>query len=160
VDNKRIPIRCVKMSKVVPQQFWLRVNAFLTDFLFLHLVFIPVIVIGYSIAINGDFIPYQLIVSSFFPFAYYLSFGGVYFVFLESSLLKGTFGKVLFRLKVVDNKGNRISLFRAFVRYFVRIISIITVYGVFVIDTNKKRMSLHDFICRSVVIRKNFPWHN
>lgn len=65
-------------------------------------------------------------------------------------------GKMLLKLKVVDEDGNNISLGRATLRYIVKhTISIVFLFGfVFFFFNKKKRQTLHDLAGKSFVIKK------
>ncbi len=78
-----------------------------------------------------------------------------YFIFLESSPLKATLGKLLFGLIVVDNNGDKISLKQANKRYWAKVISLLTVYiGYFLAGWTKKKRALHDMIAGTLIIKK------
>lgn len=46
----------------------------------------------------------------------------IYFSFFDSKKSKGTFGKRIFKLAVVDNTGNRIPFSKSFIRTFLKLL--------------------------------------
>ena len=78
----------------------------------------------------------------------------IYFALLES-FLGGTFGKLFVRLRVYSSSsGTKISIFKALLRFPLKVISIISVFGVLMIDITKEKQGLHDLICGTIVRRK------
>ncbi len=78
----------------------------------------------------------------------------VYFAWLESSDRGATLGKRLFGLRVVSEKGERISFSRASIRYFSKFLSALPMMLGFVMAFFTKRtQALHDLIAETVVIR-------
>lgn len=86
----------------------------------------------------------------------------LYFTLSESSIRKGTLGKRILRIAVVDLKGNKISFIRANGRFFGKIFFIVfalNYYGLGLINfifpcLTKKKRSLHDILFRTVVVQK------
>jgi len=69
------------------------------------------------------------------------------------ALFGGTPGKLLLGLRIADNKGNKISIFRAIARYFCYIVSIVPAFMGFIwIIIDKDNQGWHDKICRTQVI--------
>lgn len=71
----------------------------------------------------------------------------LYFPLMESSY--GTFGKMIFRIKVVSEKRKRISFLRALLRNFLKILFI----GIIAIPFTEKKQALHDIISKTIVIK-------
>lgn len=92
-----------------PAGFWIRVGASIIDFL----VFIPIVLLSmwntYSLKSTTVLILISL------P-------GLIYKPFMES-FYGATLGKMSCKIKVIDNNGNKLSLFGAYVRYFPFLIS-------------------------------------
>lgn len=81
-----------------------------------------------------------------------------YFSFMESSKWMGSIGKRILGMKVTDLDGNRLSLGRAFGRNLAKILSAITSFIGFIMALfNKKKRTLHDFIAKTVVVKKSNP---
>ena len=79
----------------------------------------------------------------------------IYFTGLESSKLKGTLGKLILGVKVTDLHQQKISLMKANIRYWSKIISIlILLIGFLMIMTTSKKQGLHDMLAKTTVIKK------
>ena len=79
-----------------------------------------------------------------------------YFIYYPASKYKGTFGKQMLGLIIVDNDGNQISLGRSFLRFIGSIISSIIIYlGFIMIGFTEKKQGLHDFIGGTLVVYKS-----
>ncbi len=81
----------------------------------------------------------------------------LYFAFFESCHKQGTLGKMLLKIKVIDQQGNRLSFARATGRAFARILSQLSLQIGFVMAgcTHRKR-ALHDMIAQTYVVEKSF----
>jgi uncharacterized RDD family membrane protein YckC len=78
-----------------------------------------------------------------------------YFVFLESSCLKATVGKIICGILVLDKDGRRISLKRANKRYWGKLLSTLTLYiGFMLAGWTKRKRALHDFTAGTFVVKK------
>ena len=75
-----------------------------------------------------------------------------YFASLEGTL-GATFGKIFVRLGIYDADGSKLSIGKAFVRFPLKVVSIASVIGVFMIDINRNKQGLHDLICGTIVRR-------
>ena len=86
----------------------------------------------------------------------FLSFW-LYFAFLESGKHQATWGKRLLGIKVVGERGQRISFARATGRFFAKLLSYMIFYIGFIIMpfTNRKR-ALHDMIADTYVVHASF----
>lgn len=81
----------------------------------------------------------------------------LYTAFLESSAKQATLGKMLLRIKVVDEKGQRISFLRATGRAFSKVLSYATFYiGFIMAGCTKRKRALHDMIAQTYVVRRDF----
>src|SRR5581483_11650953 len=137
LDDKQDSKRTEKEVTYPYAGFWLRFWAFLIDLL----------VIG---------VP-SLILSSFdegFRFVNFL-IGITYFAVMESSILQGTLGKRVVGIVVTNENGHRISFGRALGRFLVKYFSILTVIGLLMVGWTKKKQALHDYLVKSIVIKKN-----
>ena len=80
-----------------------------------------------------------------------LSFG-----LLESSKFQATPGKILLKIIVTDENGNRISLGKSMVRNFTRIASTIAIFiGYIMFFFSEERQCLHDRIAGTYVLNKS-----
>lgn len=88
----------------------------------------------------------------FYPLIFYISYI-LYLSFMESGPRQASLGKIMIGAKVVDKNGNRVSFFRALLRNILKLFSIISIVGIFMIGFTRKRTALHDLICGTYVIR-------
>jgi len=71
----------------------------------------------------------------------------LYFAYLESSKNQATLGKMALRIAVTDLQGNRITFARATLRFFAKIVSVITLFvGFIIIAFTRYKQGLHDMI--------------
>ena len=78
----------------------------------------------------------------------------LYFALLESSERGATVGKMAMGLRVVSDKGERLSFLNATGRYFAKIISaIILCIGFIMIAFTDRKRGLHDMIAGTLVIK-------
>lgn len=81
--------------------------------------------------------------------------GWFYFALMESSGWQATVGKKLFRLCVVTEGGDRITLRRATLRFFAKGVSTFIFFLGFIMAMfTSKHQALHDMIAETLVIRK------
>jgi len=79
----------------------------------------------------------------------------LYFALMESSKHQGTVGKMVLKIKVTDEKGERISFARATGRYFGKIISgMILMIGYIMAGFTEKKQALHDILASCYVIKE------
>ncbi|MCD4682029.1 MAG: RDD family protein [Bacteroidales bacterium] len=79
----------------------------------------------------------------------------LYFALMESSKYQGTVGKMVLKIKVTDEAGNRISFARATGRYFGKIISgMILMIGYIMAGFTEKKQALHDMMASCYVIKE------
>ena len=77
----------------------------------------------------------------------------LYFPLMHSSKYQATFGKKWLGIKVVDESGQRISIARAFGRFFSCILSVLTFgIGFLMIFFTERRQALHDKIAKTCVV--------
>jgi eukaryotic-like serine/threonine-protein kinase len=78
----------------------------------------------------------------------------------ESSKDRATTGKKIAGICVVSSQGNKISFWRAFIRNFIKILSIIcfgigAIYFLLSMLLSKKKQALHDLVAGTVVVQLN-----
>ncbi len=95
-----------------PAGFWIRVCAQIVD----TLLFIPIIILSYWNIFSLKSTTVLMLIS--LPAL-------IYKPFMES-FFGATLGKMSWKIKVIDDNGNKLSLFGAYVRYFPSLVS----YGV------------------------------
>jgi uncharacterized RDD family membrane protein YckC len=79
-----------------------------------------------------------------------------YFALMESSHWQGTPGKLALGIRVTDLSGNRISFGKATGRYFLKSISTGMLMLGYVISFSNLRQTWHDYIAKTLVLRKDF----
>lgn len=94
-----------------PAGFWVRFGASIID----SLVFIPVMVLSFWNMYSLKSMPLMISLCAV---------GMIYKPFMESSY-GATLGKMSFGLKVIDDNGNMLTLFRAYVRFLPNLISVL-----------------------------------
>lgn len=135
--------------------FLTRVGAAILDTIFLTLLsFVPGLAIGFGSVMllgpeDGERVAGGLgqLVGFIVGIAYYVG--------LESSEKRGTWGKQIVGIQVTDLGGRRISVGRATGRYFAKILSGCTLFiGWLMPLFTEKKQALHDLIAGTVVVRK------
>ena len=80
---------------------------------------------------------------------------GFYFARMESSTLQGGVGKLFFGLRVVDAEGQRLTLEKAWWRYFNKLLSALTLgIGFAMAGFTEKKQALHDLMTGTFVLNK------
>jgi uncharacterized RDD family membrane protein YckC len=78
----------------------------------------------------------------------------LYFSLFESSKFKGSVGKMIFKIIVVDYKGDRLSFKKATIRSFSKIISfMLSLIGLIIVATSNKKQAVHDNIAKTIVLK-------
>lgn len=78
----------------------------------------------------------------------------LYEALLTASKKQATVGKMVFRLRVTDLNGQRISVPRAFGRHFAKYVSSMTLLiGYLIQPFTARRQALHDIIAGTLVVR-------
>jgi uncharacterized RDD family membrane protein YckC len=72
----------------------------------------------------------------------------------ESSAISATPGKMIFRIAVVDLKGQKISFGKATLRIFLKLITGFGIFGIFHAINGGKRQAFHDHWAGTVVLQK------
>ena len=149
--------------------FWLRLAAYIIDYIVLQLVvgimslpFMVGIITGIIAASKEasegpEVIAIVGVIMSFVFVIVIISLivGWLYYALLESSKYQGTLGKVAVGIKVTDTVGNKITFARATGRYFGKIISSMTIYiGFIMAGFTVKKQALHDIMSDCLVIKK------
>lgn len=122
--------------------FWIRFFASLIDgvLVFLAVVFLALLGQGGEIAFSIVGVVGQLL----------------YFPLMEASRHQGTIGKILLGLAVTDEAGRRISVPRAFGRYFGKLLSSLTFgIGYLLVAFTERKQGLHDIVAGTVVLHRS-----
>ena len=71
----------------------------------------------------------------------------LYYAVLESSKNQATLGKIAVKIAVTDLNGNRITFSSATLRFFAKVLSVLTFFiGFIIIAFTKRKQGLHDII--------------
>lgn len=141
-------------------QFWFRVLAFYIDFWIFNNIVLPFILFVIPSLLSeqpadlSDEIAFGIIRNEGMINLLMLALLFIYGSALESSPLQATIGKWFMKIKVYDKELNRISFLKALVRNMLKIISAISVVGVFLIDMTPRRQALHDLVSGTIVLRR------
>lgn len=148
--SKRITFRKSRQTESLQLQFGIRLFALIIDLMLVKILVFPVILL-----LTGTSVGWQT--ESILSFA-----GGnflalviywLYFAVLEGTI-GATLGKLFVRLRIYNSNGSKLTLGKAFLRFPVKVVSMISLLGVLMIDVNKEKQGLHDLICGTVVRRK------
>jgi len=117
--------------------------------LFAYLIDVAIFAIPITIIYNiglGGVLPQLITIVSYW----------LYFAIMESSKNQGTVGKLILKIKVVDQQGEAITFGKATLRHLGRILSMLTfLIGFIIIFFTKKQQCLHDLIAKTLVINKS-----
>ncbi len=161
------------MSNIHPYAgFWKRAAAWLIDSILLYVA--NMVIIQVATLINADRVaqwqqlaksPGQLDMSLFAPImgfataliAVQVLVPWLYFAFMESSSKQATVGKMTLGIKVVDERGNRLSFWHALGRTLAKIISGLTLnIGYYMAGATRKKQALHDKLAGTYVVDKAY----
>ena len=87
-----------------PAGFWIRAGAYIIDFV----VFIPIAILNF----------WNIYSLKSMTVLVLISLPGLMYKPLMESFFGATLGKMSCKIKVIDNRGNKLSLFSAYVRFF------------------------------------------
>jgi uncharacterized RDD family membrane protein YckC len=85
-----------------------------------------------------------------------LSMGPLYLALFESSAWQASLGKRLLDIYVTDNEGRRISIARAFGRWFWKVVLLyfwINLASLFTVALTKDKKAIHDMLAKTRVLR-------
>lgn len=91
---------------------------------------------------------YVIIINSITIFAIYL----IYFVLGESSKRQATIGKWIFKIKVSNFHGSRISLNTALLRTIIKMLLTFGCLGFPMVYFSSKKQAFHDYLAKTIVI--------
>ena len=141
-------------------QFWFRVLAFYIDFWIFNNIVLPFILFVIPSLMSeqpadlSDEIAFGIIRNEAMINFLMLALLFIYSSALESSPLQATIGKWFMKIKVYDKEQKRISLIKAFIRNILKIVSVISIVGIFLIDITPRRQALHDLLAGTLVFRR------
>jgi uncharacterized RDD family membrane protein YckC len=118
--------------------FWIRVAAWFVDYLIAGIV-VAIARVGLGVVGLLLLLPFQLF----------------YGPIMESSAWQGTVGKRLCGLAVTDTHGERITFWRALVRWLAKILSVLVLgIGFLMIAFHPRKRGLHDIIAGTLVVHR------
>ena len=142
---------------------WKRLVAFLLDYIFVQIISLPLsLVVGTMLSFIRVFFYSELELSEvpeetieraavilIIIVAYF------YFVIMEASAWRATFGKKIMKIVVTDDEGNRVSVWKSLFRTLGKFISFATfsIGFLFAFFTQKKQ-TLYDLIAGTFVVDK------
>ena len=135
--------------------FWLRFAAYIIDAIAVYVVvFIFMLIFGLDF-FSMDTETGEFSGTSFYAPLVLLYIGVIlYFPLMESSKWQATLGKRAVGIIVTDLDGRKISLGRAFGRFFAKIASAIILYiGFIMAGFTERKQGLHDIIAGTLVIK-------
>jgi len=116
-----------------PAGFWIRVGANIIDFL----VFIPIVILSFWNTFSLKSTVVLVLIS--LP-------GLIYKPFMES-FFGATLGKMSCKIKVIDDNGNKLSLFSAYIRFFPFLLSAgVTLAGQLILFSSPQFQSANSWI--------------
>lgn len=145
--------------------FWMRFLAVFIDGLVVGVVTGPITLIveavvgvgGGLLNDKGDVNPGQIaMLAGMFAFivAFSVAVRALYEGLMIASSKQATVGKMVFRIKVTDLQGKRLSMGRSFGRHFAKYISDLTLLiGYLMQPFTERRQALHDIIVGTLVTR-------
>ena len=142
---------------VIYAGFWARFLAAFLDILVIGAcVILLIFAIAALIAYNGreSLLYDRLALPLFYGVIIFISVS--YYILMESGDGCATLGKRWMNTKVLDTKGNQLTITRALARMIFRVLSFALPMIVFLIQPfTRRKQTLHDLLSRTVVLRAN-----
>ena len=142
--------------------FWIRLVAAITDFVILTIMTLVLVYVLASIAAAflGEGAAAATFILSILAFSIALI---IYKPLMEASEYQGTLGKYILGMKVVNQRGERITMTTSFVRTIVYLVlitipgvNIVGVLGLIMIGFTEQKQGLHDFAAKTFVVPKEW----
>jgi uncharacterized RDD family membrane protein YckC len=77
----------------------------------------------------------------------------VYWILMEASRFQGSLGKMVLGLKVVDERGRRLTVLHATFRNLFKIVSVLTLFiGFLMAGWTRRKQALHDKVAKCYVV--------
>lgn len=142
--------------------FWIRVGAYLIDYVILQIAstVVMVVVMGSVGGFSAGVAPDDTVLTGAVVGMYLVVIVGnwLYYAILESSSWQGTVGKKAVGLVVADGNGERISFLRATGRFFAKIISSLILFvGYMMVGWTERKQGLHDMMADTYVYKARSP---
>lgn len=132
--------------------FWIRFAAFLIDFVIINL---SVVVLALIFMFFGSF----GIILQFDGLIFFVSwFAWPIYEAIMSEKAGATFGKMALGLEIQGEDNSELTLMQCWVRPFAKYLSwIVLTIGYLMAAFTPKKQSLHDMICKTVVVNRKKP---
>ncbi|EEY93352.1 RDD family protein [Acinetobacter junii SH205] len=135
--------------------FWIRVGASIIDSIIVMVALIPLTMIfggGSTTASTNDFSSFQFATTANWFWQILIA---VYYIFCWVKFA-GTPGKLLLRLKVLDEKtGNHVTVGQGIIRYIGYIPATLVLFiGLIWVAFDSKKQGWHDKMAKTVVVRE------
>ena len=140
--------------------FWIRLVAFILDMIILSIAVILIFLVLVSTASNlfGEDAAIGTVLILFVVFILAML---LYKPLMEASEYQGTFGKYLLGMKIVNQKGERITMTASFIRSIVYLlqtsipfVNIVSWLALVMIGFTEYKQGLHDMAAKTFVISK------
>ena len=134
--------------------FGLRLGAAITDFLILA---IPFVIVRHLTG-DSDRDPSNSLFKISYNFNYVSTYincliGLAYHSLLTASNMQGSLGKRLWRIRITDMNGSRLTLLNAAIRHLGKFLSTLLLFvGFFMMLWDKNNQTLHDRMAGSIVV--------
>lgn len=134
------------MEKIEYAKFYTRARALFIDVFILGLLFLAMLFMSkvvLELDENESYLATLFYISSF-----------LYFMLLDASFLQGTFGKLIAKIKVIDNEGNRLSYKKSAIRTLVKMLTFFILgIGYLLALFTKKNQALQDKVAYTYIVK-------
>ena len=154
LDDSTAATSSISRSRTVflagqPAGFWIRLVAWLIDFVIL-LVVGGIVAVLIGLGFDDNF-PEDLLSQTDFPTILL----GILYVTVGVAVWSTTAGKRMLGLYVLRPDGSKVGVGRAFARYFAHTLSAMVLFiGYILIGIRQDKRGLHDLICDTVVVKR------
>lgn len=157
VDEKGGAKLALNFTQLKPAGFWMRFLAWVIDgIIMLVLTWIIAVLIGdeaYFEAMQVTMAEQLMTTSETVANIFY---NIIFIIGFTASQLKGSPGKLICRIQVVNPDMSKISIWKSIGRFFAYILSAIPfLIGFMIAGWNKEKKALHDMICNTRVVYRD-----
>ena len=145
--------------------FWIRFVAAIADFVILAIMTLAIssVLAIIAAALLGEGAAAATFILTIMAFSIALI---LYKPLMEASEYQGTLGKYILSMKVVNQRGERITMTASFVRTIVYLVlttipgvNIVGVLGIIMIGFTEQKQGLHDIAAKTFVVPKEWTGH-
>jgi len=145
--------------------FWIRFVAAIADFVILAIMTLAIssVLAIIAAALLGEGAAAATFILAIMAFSIALI---LYKPLMEASEYQGTLGKYILSMKVVNQRGERITMTASFVRTIVYLVlttipgvNIVGVLGIIMIGFTEQKQGLHDIAAKTFVVPKEWTGH-